>query len=128
MTVACDICGKPLTVERKPEGGGWLKCTPPCNQAYEFFPDGSDGYGYRCFVLGRLYPSRMTTAWSLYREYLDYEVKQFNFRADARLALGMIGYAQHAAEIGVFRAQVEETRRSLPRGPRRWWRKFWRFP
>lgn len=124
MTVACDICGAPLTVERKPEGGGWLTCRPPCNQAYEFFPDGR----YRHFVMARLYPSRMTTSWKLYPAFLDYEIKQFNFRADARLALGMIGYAQHAAEIGVFRAQVEETRRSLPRGPRRWWRLFWRLP
>lgn len=124
MTVVCDICGKPVTVERKPEGGGWLKCKPPCNQAYEFFPDGS----CRHFVLARMYPHRMTTAWRLYREYLDHELKQLTFRADARLALGMITYAQHAAEIAVFTAQIEETRRSLPRGPCRWWRLFWRLP
>lgn len=112
--VPCESCGMKMRKKRFKNGGGILDCLA-CRQNWSFQPDGSSSS-----ALTTLWPSGMKEADAVYREYVDWRLKQWVFSANARCEIGLIDEAERARQIASATKTVEDWKRDHPPKSRLW--------
>lgn len=121
-SLSCDCCNAPMNMLLK-DGAAQFCCTK-CDQRHWFYADGRHQYT----VIGCLYPSNMKETDALYREFIDYRLKEATFYHSARRLAGLCTQSDADQQIEGMRARVEEKHKELDIAAvsrPKWWA-FWK--
>ena len=116
--ISCESCGAEMRSKKFVNGGGLLDCTK-CGQKWSFGPDGSSS----C-VSTTLWPSDMKETDTMYRDYVDWKLKQWIFAAHARRAFGLIDEVEQLRLITKATKTVEDWKQAHPPRLRFWTKLF----
>lgn len=114
----CDCCRAPMRQRRFETGGGEFACTK-CDQAHSFYPDGT----HTRAIIARMYPSKMNRRHKLWREAVEYRLRQWSFTMTAKCLLALVTKDEADRSIANATQQVVDELAALPRDIK-WWR-FW---
>lgn len=112
-------CGSKMRRRKFQNGGGVLEC-PACEQEWTFQSDGSS----YCKAT-TIWSSGMKESDKLYREFVDWQLAEWVFKASARYELGLIDSEEKGRRIAQASAIVTEWKEKHPK-PKSFWNRLWR--